>query len=189
MKKIETELKDCFILEPDVFGDERGYFMEFYSSKKITENNLDNILPNVIQGNRSLSKKGTLRGLHYQLNPMCQTKLVECLDGAVLDVVVDLRKSSPTYKKWIAVELTKENHRQLLVPRGFAHGFLTLKDNTLFQYLVDNPYAPDYEDGFAWDDPEIGVDWSFEKYGIKTPILSEKDSHRTSYQESRADFE
>lgn len=189
MKKIETDLKDCYILEPDIFGDERGYFMEFYSSSKIEENNLSHILPNVIQGNRSLSKKGTLRGLHFQMNPKCQTKLVECLDGAVLDVVVDLRKSSPSYKKWIAVELTKENHRQLLVPRGFAHGFLTLKDNTLFQYLVDQPYAPELEDGFAWNDPDIGIEWNLEKYGINEPILSQKDINRNSYKESKADFE
>ena len=138
MKIIETKLKDCYIIEPNVYNDERGYFMEFYSDKNMDK--ARSVLPKVVQGNRSFSKKGTLRGLHYQKGETSQAKLVECLEGSVLDVAVDLRKDSPSYKKWIAVELTPENGRMLYVPRGFAHGFVSLKENTKFQYFVDNHY-------------------------------------------------
>lgn len=175
MKKIETNLKDCYIIEPDKFGDERGYFSPFF----VEEKNIHELsMHTVAQGSRSLSGKGILRGLHFQEDPLCQSKLVECLSGGVLDVVVDLRKDSPTYKKWTSVELTPENGRQLFVPRGFAHGFVSLKDNTLFQYLVDNDYRPNLENGILWNDPELNIDWQFEKYGIETPILSEKDRLR-----------
>ncbi len=188
MKKIETCLKDCYILEPDLFGDKRGYFTEFYSQKKLKSLELEGILGTVVQANRSMSKKGTLRGMHYQLGTSSQAKLVECLKGAVLDVVIDLRKNSPTYKKWTSVELTPENHRQLLVPKGFAHGFLTLEDDTLFQYLVDALYDPFNEDGIAWDDPAIGIEWPFEQYGIDEPILSEKDKNRKTLEEAGVPF-
>lgn len=188
MKKIETGLKDCYILEPDLFGDHRGYFTEFYSKKKFQDLELDTIFTGVVQSNRSMSKKATLRGMHYQLGNSCQAKLVECLQGAVLDVVVDIRKTSPTYKKWFAVELTPENHRQLLVPKGFAHGFLTLEDNTLFQYLVDALYDPESEDGFAWDDADIGIEWPFSQYGIEEPILSDKDKSRKTLKENGVPF-
>src|SRR5574344_2044855 len=176
MKKIETELKDCYIIEPDKFGDARGYYSPFF----IEENNLKEglTLKTIAQGARSLSGKGIVRGLHFQEDPLCQAKLVECITGGVLDVVVDLRKDSPTYKKWTSVHLTPENGRQLFAPRGFAHGFVSLKDNTLFQYLVDSDYAPSHENGFAWNDPEINIDWQFEKYGIEEPLLSEKDKVR-----------
>lgn len=189
MKKIETGLKDCYILEPDVFGDERGYFTEFYSKKRFEDLELQQIFEEAVQGNRSMSRKGTLRGMHYQLGESSQAKLVECLQGAVLDVVVDIRANSPTYKKWVSVELTPENHRQLLVPKGFAHGFLTLKEDTLFQYLVDRFYDPASEDGFAYDDEEIGIEWPFETYGIEEPILSEKDKHRKTLKECGVPFE
>ena len=178
MKKIETELKDCYIIEPDKFGDDRGYYSPFFAEKDNINNGLGNSMKGVVQGARSLSGKGIVRGLHFQKDPMCQSKLVECLRGGVLDVVVDMRKDSPTYKKWISVELTPENGRQLLIPRGFAHGFVSLKDDTLFQYLVDNDYAPSHEDGILWNDPEIGIDWQFEKYDIENPILSDKDKTR-----------
>ena len=186
MKIIETKLKDCYIIEPDVFNDERGYFMEFYSDKKMDK--ARSVLPKVVQGNRSFSKKGTLRGLHYQKGETSQAKLVECLEGAVLDIAVDLRKDSPTYKEWVSVELTATNHRQLLIPKGFAHGFLTLEDNTLFQYLVDYPYSPSTEGGILWCDDEINVDWQFEKYNIKEPVLSEKDKVRKPLRETEVDF-
>ena len=173
MKKIETGLKDCYIIEPDKFGDDRGYYSPFFAEKDNIANELGDSMKGIVQGARSLSGKGIVRGLHFQKDPLCQSKLVECLRGGVLDVVVDMRKDSPSYKKWVSVELTPENGRQLLIPRGFAHGFVSLKDDTLFQYLVDSDYAPSHEDGLLWNDPEIGIDWQFEKYGIDNPLLSE----------------
>lgn len=173
MKKIETKLKDCYIIEPDKFGDERGYYSPFF-----VEKNSELTMKTVAQGARSLSGKGIVRGLHFQKDPLAQSKLVECLNGGVLDVVVDLRKDSPTYMKWTSVHLTPENGRQLFIPRGFAHGFVSLKDNTLFQYLVDNDYSTSHEDGILWNDPEINIDWQLDKYGIENPILSEKDRVR-----------
>lgn len=188
MKKIETKLKDCYIIEPDKFGDSRGYYSPFYAEKDNIINELDSSMKGVVQGARSLSAKGIVRGLHFQKDPLCQSKLVECLSGAVLDVVVDMRKDSPTYKQWTSVELTPENGRQLLIPRGFAHGFVSLKDNTLFQYLVDNDYAPSHEDGLLWNDPELNIDWQFEKYGIDNPQLSKKDEERKPYHIEETNF-
>lgn len=186
MKKIETKLKDCYIIEPDKFGDERGYYSPFFIEEQNIEQNLT--MKTIAQGARSESRKGTVRGLHFQEDPLCQAKLVECLTGGVLDVVVDLRKDSPSYKKWISVELTPENGRQLYVPRGFAHGFVSLKDNTLFQYLVDNDYKPSHENGISWDDPEIGIDWQFEKYGIEKITLNDKDQVRKGISEVNPNF-
>ena len=188
MKKIETELKDCYILEPDKFGDDRGYYSPFFVEKDMIDLGINTSINGVVQGARSMSEKGIVRGLHYQKDPYTQAKLVECLRGGVLDVVVDMRKDSPTYKKWISVELTPENGRQLLIPRGFAHGFVSLEDNTLFQYLVDNDYKPSHEDGILWSDPEIGVNWDLEKYGIKEPKLSEKDKNREPIKTHTPDF-
>lgn len=184
MKKIETNLKDCYIIEPDKFGDERGYYSPFF----VEEKNEDITMKKIAQGARSLSGKGIVRGLHFQDDPYTQAKLVECLQGGVLDVVVDLRKDSPTYKGWTSVHLTPENGRQLFVPRGFAHGFVSLEDNTLFQYLVDGDYRPDHENGILWNDPEIGINWQFEKYGITTPILSAKDQIRTCLKDTNVNF-
>ena len=182
MKKIATELKDCYILEPSVFGDERGYFSPFFIQKEIGKEGI--FFDGVVQCNRSKSAKGVVRGLHFQKNPKCQTKLVEVIQGSAIDIVVDIREGSPTYGKHTAVLLKpydandKESGRQLYVPRGFAHGFISLEDNTIFQYLIDNDYAPDYEGGIYWNDPELGIDWEgmFKKYGIDKPITSEKDS-------------
>ena len=176
MKKIETILKDCYILEPDKFGDDRGYYSPFFVEKTNLNEQIE--MKGVVQGARSLSGKGILRGLHFQKDPLAQSKLVECLSGAVLDVVVDLRKDSETYLKWTSVHLTPENGRQLFIPRGFAHGFVSLKDNTLFQYLVDNDYSVIHEDGILWNDPEIGIDWKLDDFDIKDPLLSEKDKNR-----------
>ena len=154
MEKIETELKDCYILEPKRFGDERGYF------ESITKEQLEELgFHGIHQVSNSKSGKGIIRGLHFQKNPYCQAKVVRCHQGAVLDVVVDLRVDSPSYKNWISVELTPENGRLLYVPRGFAHGFVSLKEDTLFEYYVDNQYAPRMEDGILWNDPEIGIVW------------------------------
>ena len=182
MKKIATELKDCYILEPSVFGDERGYFSPFFIQKEMDKEEIK--FYGVVQCNRSKSAKGVVRGLHFQKNPKCQTKLVEVIQGSAIDVVVDIREGSPTYGKYTAVLLKpydandKESGRQLYVPRGFAHGFISLEDNTIFQYLIDNDYAPDYEGGIYWNDPELGIDWEgmFKKYGIDKPITSEKDT-------------
>ena len=182
MKKIATELKDCYILEPSVFGDERGYFSPFFIQKEMDKEGIK--FYGVVQCNRSKSAKGVVRGLHFQKNPKCQTKLVEVIQGSAIDVVVDIREGSPTYGKHTAVLLKpydandKESGRQLYVPRGFAHGFISLEDDTIFQYLIDNDYAPDYEGGIYWNDPELGIDWEgmFKKYGIDKPITSEKDT-------------
>lgn len=182
MKKIATELKDCYILEPSVFGDERGYFSPFFIQKEMDKEGIK--FYGVVQCNRSKSAKGVVRGLHFQKNPKCQTKLVEVIQGSAIDVVVDIREGSPTYGKHTAVLLKPydsrdpESGRQLYVPRGFAHGFISLEDDTIFQYLIDNDYAPDYEGGIYWNDPELGIDWEgmFKKYGIDKPITSEKDT-------------
>ncbi len=185
MKKITTELKDCYILEPNRFGDERGYF------ESITKEQLEELgFQDFYQISNSKSGKGIIRGLHFQKDPYCQAKVVRCHAGAVLDIVVDIRKDSPTYGKWTSVELTPENGRLLYVPRGFAHGFVSLKDNTLFEYYVDNQYAPRLEDGILWNDAEIGINWEeiFEKYGINQPILSEKDKVRHTLKECQSTF-
>ena len=168
MKVIKTKLEGVVIIEPDVYGDDRGFFMESWSQKKMEEAGL---FYNFVQDNHSMSSvKGTLRGIHFQKGDKAQAKLVRCVKGAVLDVAVDLRHNSPTYKQWIAVELSAENFRQLLIPRGFGHGFVTLTDDVEFLYKADNDYAPEFEGGIRWNDPEIGVEW-----GVENPILSVKD--------------
>lgn len=194
MKKIATELKDCYILEPSVFGDERGYFSPFFIQKEMDKEGIK--FYGVVQCNRSKSAKGVVRGLHFQKNPKCQTKLVEVIQGSAIDVVVDIREGSPTYGKHIAVLLKpydandKESGRQLYVPRGFAHGFISLEDNTIFQYLIDNDYAPDYEGGIYWNDPELEIDWEgmFREYGIEKPLTSEKDSKHLTLKKSPSYF-
>ena len=173
MNQIETGLMDCYILEPDRFGDARGYFSPYFIDK-----NLEKLgFQKVVQANRSKSCKGVIRGLHFQKNPKCQAKIVEVIQGSAIDVVVDIRLDSPTYGKHVAVKLTAENNRQLFVPRGFAHGFLSLEDDTVFQYLIDNDYAPKLEGGILWNDPDLGIDWErmLKENGIDNPILSDKD--------------
>ncbi|MFV0249882.1 MAG: dTDP-4-dehydrorhamnose 3,5-epimerase [Bacilli bacterium] len=156
--------------------------------EELEKNGLGNIFSNIVQTNRSLSAKGIVRGLHFQKDPKCQAKIVECLQGAVLDVVVDIRNDSKTYGKWTSVLLTPEKGNQLLVPKGFAHGFVSLKDNTLFQYLVDNEYSKELEGGILWNDPDLNIDWQFEKYNITNPILSEKDQNHLPLKESNLTF-
>lgn len=169
MKFTKTKLDGVVIIEPDVFGDHRGFFMESWSQKKMEEAGL---FYNFVQDNHSMSSvKGTLRGIHFQKCDKAQAKLVRCVRGAVLDVAVDLRHDSPTYKQWEAVVLSEENKKQLLIPRGFGHGFVTLTDEVEFLYKADNYYAPEAEGGIRWDDPDIGIDW-----GIVNPILSDKDN-------------
>jgi dTDP-4-dehydrorhamnose 3,5-epimerase len=170
VKAVKTKIKEVLIIEPDVFGDSRGWFMETYNKEKLKGCDID---IDFIQDNHSFSaKKGTLRGLHFQNSPYTQSKLVCCTRGAILDVVVDIRKNSPTYKQWVSVELTAENKKQLFIPKGFAHGFITLTDNVEFQYKVDNYYNEPSDRGLRFNDPEIGVDW-----GNDDPILSEKDKN------------
>ena len=173
MKFTQTELPGVYVVEPQVFGDHRGFFMESWSKRAFEEAGL---FYDFVQDNHSSSMvKGTLRGIHFQRGDKAQAKLVRCIKGEVLDVAVDLRPSSAAYKKWVAVELSAENKRQLLIPRGFGHGFLTLTDDVEFLYKADNFYAPEADGGIRWDDPDLGVDW-----GVEAPILSEKDS-RSSY--------
>lgn len=190
MKKIETDLRDCYIIEPSVFGDERGYFSPFFIKEDLEKEGI--FFEGVVQCNRSKSSKGVIRGLHFQKNPKCQTKLVEVIQGSAIDVVVDIREGSPTYGKHTAVLLKpydindKLSGRQLYVPRGFAHGFISLEDNTIFQYLIDNDYAPDMEGGILWNDSELGIDWVgiCREYGIDSPITSEKDSKHLTLKRS-----
>ena len=181
MKVVSTEIEDLFIIEPQVFGDSRGWFMESWSQKKMEEKGL---FYNFVQDNHSFSAvKGTLRGLHFQKGSSSQAKLVRCVRGAVLDVAVDLRKNSKTYKKWVGCILSEENKKQFLIPRGFAHGFLTLTDNVEFVYKADNYYDPQADRNIIWNDEEINVDW-----GIENPILSEKDKKAPKLSESNVDF-
>ncbi|MEA4888132.1 MAG: dTDP-4-dehydrorhamnose 3,5-epimerase [Clostridiaceae bacterium] len=181
MELIKTELNDVYIIEPKVFGDHRGWFYETYSYKIMKNLGIDTAF---VQDNHSYSAvKGTLRGLHFQNNPHAQTKLVRCTKGTILDVAVDIRKGSPQYKKWIAVELSADNKRQLYIPRGFAHGFLTLTDDVEIQYKVDDYYAPDCDRGIRYNDPAIGVEW-----GDIQPILSRKDTESPFLQDSDCNF-
>lgn len=170
MKVIKTAIEDVVIIEPDVFGDARGYFFESYSQKKFDEQ----VRPvKFVQDNESKSKYGVLRGLHYQKGKDAQSKLVRVVKGRVLDVAVDIRKCSPTFGKYVAVELTEDNHRQLFVPRGFAHGFSVLSEEAIFQYKCDNLYAPQSEGAIAWNDPDIDIDWQLPAEDV---LLSAKDA-------------
>jgi len=176
VKIVETAIPGPLIVEPRVFGDERGFFMETWNERAFREAGLD---CEFVQDNHSHSQKGVLRGLHFQ-NPGAQGKLVRVSRGAVFDVAVDLRRSSDYFGQWIGVELSAANKRMLWVPEGFAHGFLTLSDDTDFMYKCTAPYAPDNEYTLAWDDPEVGVDWPQE---IADPVISEKDAKGLSLKE------
>ncbi|NBI28713.1 dTDP-4-dehydrorhamnose 3,5-epimerase [Chengkuizengella marina] len=168
MKFLKTKLPGVFIIEPQFFEDHRGFFMESYNKHIFDEAGLSF---NFVQDNHSCSKEaGVIRGLHYQLNPNAQTKLVRVATGAVLDVVVDIRKGSPTFSQWIGVILSEHNKRQLFIPKGFAHGFCTLTTDTNLLYKVDEGYCPENDRGIAWNDPDIGIEWP-----VSSPILSTKD--------------
>lgn len=181
MNVIKTDVLDVYIIEPKVFGDNRGWFMESWSEKKMEEAGL---FYKFVQDNHSFSaQKGTLRGLHFQKGDAAQAKLVRCARGAVMDVAVDMRKGSPTYKKWVAVELSAENKRELLIPKGFLHGFLTLTDDVEFLYKADGLYNAEADRNVLWNDPEISVEW-----GIDDPIVSEKDKNAPLLRDSDIDF-
>lgn len=171
MKIIETAIEDVVIIEPRLFKDERGYFFESFSQREFEEK-IRKI--SFVQDNESKSSYGVLRGLHFQKPPYAQSKLVRVIKGAVLDVAVDIRKGSPTFGKHVAVELTEENHLQLFIPRGFAHGFSVLSQEVIFQYKCDNFYAPQSEGALAWDDSDLNINWRIPTNQI---ILSEKDKH------------
>lgn len=170
MKIIETEIQGLFIIEPDVYGDSRGYFFESFSKKRFEEQT--GISVDFVQDNESRSTYGVVRGLHFQRPPHAQAKLVRVVSGRVLDVAVDLREGSPTYGRHVAVELSGENHRQVFIPKGFAHGFSVLSEEAVFQYKCDDYYAPETEGAVAWDDPDIAIDW---RIPADDMILSEKD--------------
>lgn len=181
MQKILTAHPGVFIIEPLVHGDHRGYFMETYATNTFAELGIDTVF---VQDNQSFTaQKGTLRGLHFQNAPMAQAKLVRVTRGAVLDVAVDLRKGSPYYLKWVSAELSAENKRMFFIPRGFAHGFVTLTDDVEFVYKVDNLYSPKDDRGIRYNDPAIGVDW-----GVEEPILSKKDTSSPYLGESDCNF-
>ena len=169
MNIIKTDIEEVVILEPRIFKDDRGYFYESFSQREFEEAVCSTTF---VQDNQSMSTYGVVRGLHFQKPPYCQSKLVRCIKGAVLDVAVDIRKGSPTFGKYVAVELTEDNYRQLFIPRGFAHGFAVLSDEAVFQYKCDNYYNKESEGAIAWDDAEIGVDW---RIPLDKVILSEKD--------------
>jgi dTDP-4-dehydrorhamnose 3,5-epimerase len=181
MKFITTDIKDLIIIEPDVFGDNRGWFSESYNHEVFKQNN---ILTIFMQDNHSYSaSKGVLRGLHFQNNPKAQTKLVRCTKGRIWDVAVDLRKNSPTYLKWFGLELTAENHKMLLVPQGFAHGFITLENDCEVQYKVDNHYDKTSDRSIRFDDPIINIEWPKIEF-----ILSEKDKNAPLLKDSDVNF-
>ncbi len=168
MKITELELEGVKLLEPKYFEDYRGYYTESYSARTLREYGIDTVF---VQDNHSYTiKKGTIRGIHFQNNPKPQIKLVRCVRGKVLDVVVDLRRDSKTFKQWLAVELSEENRKQIWIPSGFGHGFLTLEDNCEIQYKVSEFYYPEYDRAIAWNDESISVKW-----GIDDPIVSQKD--------------
>lgn len=177
MQFIEQKIQGVFIIEPKKFGDARGYFMETYR-KEIFDRNVGEV--NFVQDNQSHSVYGVLRGLHYQKGDYSQAKLVRVLSGRVLDVAVDLRKSSPTFGKYVMVELSEENNRQLFIPRGFAHGFLVLSETATFAYKVDNAYAPEHEATLMYNDPEIGIKWPIDSRKL---LLSPKDLNGKSFAE------
>ncbi|WP_339068103.1 dTDP-4-dehydrorhamnose 3,5-epimerase [Fusobacterium animalis] len=181
-KKIETGIKDLFIIEPQIFEDSRGFFLESYNYNDFKELGIENLF---VQDNHSKSLKGVLRGLHFQKEEYSQAKLVRVLKGAVLDIVVDLRKDSETFGKYIAVELNEKNKKMFFIPRNFAHGFLTLEDNTEFFYKCDNFYNPQSEGGIIWNDSDLNINWNLKKYNIDESelIISEKDKKNISFKE------
>ncbi len=184
MNFIRTFIPDVVICEPTVHGDHRGYFVETFRQDKLEE--FLGFKVNFFQDNESKSSKGVLRGLHYQLPPHAQTKLVRVIEGKVLDVVVDIRKNSPTFGQHVAVELNDENKRQLFVPRGFAHGFIVLSETATFAYKVDNYYSPECDRGIAFDDKNLDINWQMNTQDLK---LSDKDTKQPKFNDTKDLFE
>lgn len=184
MQFLRTKIEDVIIIEPKVYGDDRGYFVETFRADKLEE--FLGFKINFCQDNESKSSRGVLRGLHYQLSPFAQTKLVRVIQGRVLDVAVDIRKGSATFGQYVAVELSAENKKQLLIPRGFAHGFVVLEDDTIFAYKVDNYYSPECDRGIAFDDENLNINWILKKEELK---LSQKDTKQPKLNETNYLFE
>ncbi|EHL15458.1 dTDP-4-dehydrorhamnose 3,5-epimerase [Peptoanaerobacter stomatis] len=181
MKITELGLDGVKILEPQYFEDYRGYYTESYSSRTLREYGIDTVF---VQDNHLLSlKKGTIRGIHFQNYPKAQSKLLRCTKGSILDIVVDLRKSSPTYKKWLSVILSEENRKQIFIPKGYGHACISLEDNTQVQYKVDELYYPEYDRAIAWNDPELDINWT-----IDNVILSKKDREAPFLKDSDVNF-
>lgn len=172
MNIIKTNIKDVLIIEPKIFGDERGYFFESFNAKEFSEKTGAEVT--FVQDNESKSRYGVLRGLHFQMPPYTQSKLVRVVKGRVLDVAVDIRKGSPTFGQYVSCELTEENHLQFFIPKGFAHGFCVLSEDAIFQYKCDEFYHPESEGAIAWNDPALGIDWPVVEADI---FLSEKDKN------------
>ncbi len=183
MEVIKTDIEGVVILQPRIFGDERGYFFESFSQREFETEVCRTVF---VQDNESKSCYGVVRGLHFQKPPCAQSKLVRVVKGRVLDVAVDIRKGAPTFGKHVSVELSEENKRQFFIPRGFAHGFAVLSDEAVFQYKCDNFYAPESEGSLAWDDPDLGIDW---KVPAQRVILSEKDRHHPCLKEAEFLFD
>ena len=182
MKYLKTEIQDLYVIEPSVFEDERGYFLESFNLEKFQEN----IGPvKFVQDNESRSSKGVLRGLHFQKPPFNQAKLVRCIEGRVLDVTVDIRKGSPSYGKHVAIELSGENKKQVFVPKGFAHGFSVLSKTAVISYKVDNRYAPEHDAGIRFDDEALKIDWGLAQEEVQ---LSEKDKDLPSFKDLDSPF-
>ena len=180
MEIIKTSIEGLLIIKPDVFKDERGYFFETYNKERFAR---EGLMMNFVQDNESKSSKGVLRGLHFQKPPYAQGKLVRVVKGSVMDVAVDIRKGSPTYGRWESVVLTEDNKLQFWIPEGFAHGFVTLEDDTIFNYKCTNIYNKESEGSILWNDPDINIDWN-----IENPILSEKDKTSPLFKDFKSPF-
>ena len=184
MRVINTDIEGVYIIEPQLFEDERGYFFEAFSERKFEE--LTGVVTYFVQDNESRSAKGVVRGLHFQLPPFAQSKLVRAARGKILDVAVDIRRGSPTFGHHIAVELSEHNHRQLFIPRGFAHGFSVLEGDAVVEYKCDNYYAPEAEGAIRWDDPTLAIDWHI---AHNEAIVSAKDMANPLFEECEALFD
>ena len=182
MKVIKTDFSGLMVVEPKIFGDARGYFFESYSEKVMTDAGIQTVFR---QDNQSFSKYGVIRGLHFQLNPHSQTKLIRVVEGAIYDVALDLRKGSPTFGKWFGIELSAENKRQLYIPQGFAHGFSVLSEQTTILYKCDNFYNPQSEGGVLYNDPALGIDW---KVDAANAVVSDKDRNLPIFSRVETNF-
>lgn len=178
MNVITTRIKGLLIIEPKVFGDERGFFVETYNAPRYAD---FGIPADFVQDNISASMKGVIRGLHFQRPPHAQGKMVQVIKGSVLDVAVDIRTGSSTYGQWVSVLLSEENKRQFWIPTGFAHGFVALEDHTIFSYKCSDVYAPNCDGGIIWNDPTLAIDWQLEANGVTKPIVSTKDQQNSTF--------
>jgi dTDP-4-dehydrorhamnose 3,5-epimerase len=182
MEIIKTKIPGLLVINPSVFGDDRGYFMETWSAKVFEQNNIN---CDFVQDNESMSNSGVIRGMHYQLEPFAQAKLVRVVKGSVYDVALDLRNGSPTFGKWFGVLLSGENKKQFFIPRGFAHGFAVLEDQTVFTYKCDNLYNPTHERGISYNDQKLKIEWPID---IKKALVSEKDKHNPEMMDAEYNF-